>query len=187
MNATDNQIGRQFRRIQLGFRFLAHGARTQTTCHWTGPTPDQLATLRRRWMFNADERLRGPSPSSFEAFFASRRRRSQAALFLGICRILGAAPAKTGALAAKYLPSLENGERFCEAYEMYREWAPNAEFDIEQVQLLLLGAVHGESIELTLCHTCYGSLLVDKLGKTDSGCDHCRRRSSRSAGHALRS
>jgi hypothetical protein len=116
MNATDNQIGRQFRRIQLGFRFLAHGARTQTTCHWTGLTPDQLATLRRRWMFNADERLRGPSPSSFEAFFASRRRRSQAALFLGICRILGAAPAKTGALAAKNLPSLENGERFCEAY-----------------------------------------------------------------------
>lgn len=92
MNVTDSQIGRQFRRIQLGFRFLAHGARTQTTCHWTGLTPDQLATLRRRWMFNADERLRGPSPSSFEAFFASRRRRSQAALFLGICRVLGAAP-----------------------------------------------------------------------------------------------
>lgn len=187
MNVTDNQIGRHFRRIQLGFRFLAHGARTQTTCHWTGLTPDQLATLRRRWMFNADERLRGPSPSSFEAFFASRRRRSQAALLLGICRLLGAAPTKTGALAAKNLPGLENGERFCEAYEMYREWAPNAEFDFEQAQLLLLGAVHGESIELTSCTTCFGSLLIDKLGKADPGCHHCRKQSPRTTRHALRS
>ncbi len=181
MYVTDHQIGRYFRRIQLGFRFLAHGARTRTTCHWTGLTPDQLTTLRRRWMFNSDERLRGPSPSSFETFFASRRRRNQAALFLAMCHIVGAAPARQGTQEAKSLPSLENGERFCEAYEMYREWCPDAEFDFEQARLLLTGAVRADVIALTHCDGCTGALLVDKLGEAGTGCHYCRRRASRNA------
>lgn len=176
---TDDQIGRYFRRIQLGLRFLAHGARAQTTCEWTGLTPDQLVTLRRRWMFNADDRLRGPSPSSFETFFSSRKCRAQAALFLCICRIIGAASSRRGADAANSLASLENGERLCEAFEIYREWEPNCDFSFEQIELLLTGAVHAHAIELSQCPRCSSALLIDKLSEKRNGCHHCRRRNAR--------
>jgi hypothetical protein len=58
---TDDTIGRYFRRYQLGLRFVAHGARSQTAREWTGLTRDQLATLRRRWEFGPDKR---PGPGT---------------------------------------------------------------------------------------------------------------------------
>lgn len=163
---TDDQIGRYFRRIQLALRFLAHGARAQTTCQWSGLTPDQLVTLRRRWMFNSEERLRGPSPSSFHVFFSSARTSNQAALFVCICRIVG---------AAKALASLENGERLCEAFEIYREWEPQAEFEFEQAVLLMTGTVQAEKIELGFCSSCDRALLIDKFDNARSTCPRCRR------------
>lgn len=168
---TDDQIGRYFRRIQLGLRFLAHGARAQTTCQWTGLTPDQLVTLRRRWMFDADERLRGPSPSSFEVFFRSARASSQAALFVCICRIVGAVNAS---------PSLENGEKLCEAFEIFREWEPAATFDFEQAVLLMVGSVQAEKIALASCSRCNVPMLIDKFGSTRESCRRCARKHTRS-------
>lgn len=34
----DDHMSRYIRRIQLGLRFLGHGARAHTTCRWTGLT-----------------------------------------------------------------------------------------------------------------------------------------------------
>lgn len=167
---TDDQIGRYFRRIQLGLRLLAHGARAQTTCDWSGLTPDQLVTLRRRWMFNPDERLRGPSPSSFQVFFRSARTSSQAALFVCICRIIG---------AAKPSADLENGERLCDAFEIYREWEPHAELAFEQAVLLMVGSVHASEIELSHCSNCRSAMLIDKHGRARDTCHRCRRRRDR--------
>src|ERR1700723_2158731 len=108
LHVKDDQIGRYFRRVQLGLRFLTHGARPQTICQWTTLTPDQLTTLRRRWGFRTDDSLRGPSPQSFDRFFNSWTRRHQAALFLSVCQIVGAVPSRRGPQAAKSLPSIEN-------------------------------------------------------------------------------
>jgi hypothetical protein len=169
VHVTDDQIGRYFRRIQLGLRLLAHGARAQTTCDWSGLTPDQLVTLRRRWMFNADDRLRGPSPSSFQIFFRSAKTSSQAALFVCLCRTIG----------AKAHASLENGERLCDAFEIFREWEPQSEFEFEQAVLLMIGSAYAEKIELSHCTRCCGALLIDKFGSARRSCPRCRRRRSR--------
>jgi hypothetical protein len=175
VHVTDDQIGRYFRRIQLGLRFLAHGARAQTTSQWSGLTPDQLVTLRRRWMFNADERLRGPSPSSFQFFFRSARSREQASLFVCIFRIVWSAPTESGTGGAKLITSLENGERLCEAFEIYREWEPSAELEFEQAVLLAAGAVAGEKIELTHCLHCCSPTLIDKLSIASVSCPRCKK------------
>jgi hypothetical protein len=180
VHVTDDQIGRHFRRIQLGLRFLSHGARAQTTCQWSGLTPDQLVTLRRRWMFNADERLRGPSPSSFQHFFRSAKSREQASLFVCICQIVGATPRHARAGTPKSLASLENGERLCEAFEIYREWEPNADLEFEQAVLLATGAVDAEKIELANCLNCSGALLIDRLGRATVMCARCTQRRKRS-------
>lgn len=175
VHVTDDQIGRYFRRVQLGLRFLAHGARAQTTSKWSGLTPDQLVTLRRRWMFNADERLRGPSPSSFQYFFRSAKSREQASLLVCIFRIVWPAPRKPGTGGARLIASLENGERLCEAFEIYREWEPSAELEFEQAVLLVTGAVEGEKIELTHCLHCSSPILMDRLSAAPASCPRCKR------------
>jgi hypothetical protein len=164
VHVRDDQIGRYFRRIQLGLRFLAHGARARTTCQWSGLTPDQLVTLRRRWMFNSDERLRGPSPSSFEIFFRSSTTSSQAALFVCICRIVGTANSRD---------SLEGGEKLCDAFEIFREWEPDAHLEFEQAVLLIAGSETAEKIELVNCPGCRIALLADKMGDARKTCRRC--------------
>lgn len=117
-------------------------------------------------MFGAHERLPGPSPSSFQVFFRSSSMSSEAALFVCICRIVGArSPA-----------SLESGERLCEAFEIYREWEPAAEFEFEQAVLLLIGASEGEKIALEYCPHCSAAFLVDKLDGARRTCARCKRK-----------
>jgi hypothetical protein len=162
----DSQIGRYLRRVQLGLRFLAHGARAQTTCQWTGLTPDQLVTVRRRSGVPSEERMRGPSPSSFAAFFRSTRISNQSALFVAICSAIG---------AARDHASIELGERLCEAFEIFREWAPESDLEFEQAILLMRGSVRALKITLVECVECYRPMLLDKMGVTKDACHRCRR------------
>jgi hypothetical protein len=115
-------------------------------------------------MFNSDERLRGPSPSSFEIFFRSALTSNQAALFVCICRIVG---------AGKSPNSLEDGEKMCEAFEIFREWEPDARLEFEQAVLLLVGSEEAERIELVSCSGCRVAILCDKLGDSRRTCRRC--------------
>lgn len=164
--ALDDQMSRYIRRIQLGIRFLGHGARAHTTCQWTNLTRDQLVTVRRRSRFNSRGRLRGPSPSSFTAFFRSNRTRGQAALFLAICQVVG---------PTRSIRSLGNGERLCDAFEVFREWEPDSDFEFEQAVLLMDGAECGMSVAFGCCPVCGCPLVVDPFGDTHDACPRCRR------------
>ena len=181
IHVTDDQIGRYFRRRQLGLRLLSHGARPQTVRDWSGLTRDQLVTLRRRWSLTAEDNPRGPSPSSSEVFFTSARASNHAALFASLCQIVGAIPPQRGKDAADGLPSLENGERLCEAFELLKEWVPSAKIEFEQAVLLASGVVAEKSVTLTLCATCDAPLLIDKMGSGRSTCSYCRRRAPKAA------
>ena len=172
---TDDTIGRFFRRYQLAFRMVSHGARTQTVCEWSGLTRDQLVTLRRRWGFDPDERRRGPAPTTFHPFFKSERHSSEAALFACICQIVGATTARTGEEAAQQLPSLETGELLCEAFEAYKKWAPHARLEFEHAVLLAGGVVHGKTVALRHCSDCRSAVLIDRMGAHHTACGLCNR------------
>jgi hypothetical protein len=173
IHVTDDRIGRYFRRYQLGFRMVAHGARAQTACEWSGLTRDQLVTLRRRWGFDPDERRRGPAPSAFRVFFRSQRHRREAALFASLCRTLGLIGTRHGAEAGKRLPSIENGELLCEAIEAFREWQPDSQLDFEHAVLLVNGIVQGKDVTLGHCSDCRGALLIDRMGTQQDNCGQC--------------
>lgn len=165
LTVGDERFDRYYRRIQLGLRQLSHGARLQTASDWSGLTPDQLVTLRERWLPGVEEGFRGPAPSSFQPFFKSATKASHAALFVSIHEIVGIRSSK---------PSLEGGERLCEAFEIYREWEPGAELEFDQAVLLATGAVAREKIELTNCTSCRCALLLEKEGKVRETCGRCR-------------
>jgi hypothetical protein len=174
IHVTDDRLGGYFRRYQLAIRMMSHGARTQTVCRWSGLTPDQMTTQRRRWGFDPDERRRGPAPSAFHVFFKSKRHRCEAALFASMCRILGATTARLGKEAAERLPSLENGELLCEALEAFREWQPDAELDFEHALLLATGVVRAEYVALCQCSDCRGATLIEGSRRQYTNCGLCR-------------
>jgi len=175
-NTTDARVSQYFRRRQLGLRLLAYGARSQTVQSWSGLTRDQLVTLRRRWVTDAQDRRRGPSPSSFDVFFRSSRARSRAALLGSLIQIVGVVPARRGPRAARELPALEAGERLCEAYELLKTWDPNSDIDIEQAVLLAVGITAETVVRLESCPRCKAAMLIDKLGSDASVCSFCKRR-----------
>lgn len=90
--AMQDRIGRERRRYQLAMRMVAHQARTQTICDFTGLTRERTKTLRREWNVSSDERRRGPSPTSLSVFFRSSRWRSEASSIAVFCRVLDAVP-----------------------------------------------------------------------------------------------
>jgi hypothetical protein len=172
---TDDTIGRYFRRYQLALRMIAHGARMQTVCDWSGLTRDQLVTLRHRWGFDAEERRRGPAPTALHVFFRSRRQRSEAALLASLCRIFGVTSARCGSTPLKLLPALEHGEVLCEAFEAFREWQPDAELAFEHAVLLAVSIGRATQVALAHCSDCHAAVLFDRQGAHRTCCDQCAR------------
>jgi len=186
IHITDDRLGGYFRRYQLAIRMMAHGARTQTVCEWSGLTRDQLVTQRRRWGFDPEERRRGPAPSAFHVFFKSRRRRSEAALFASLCHVLGATPTLRAKRAVTGLRGVENGERLCEALEAFQEWQPEADLDFEHAIQLALGVVLAQEVTLAQCSDCHGATLIQGSRRLYAACGHCQPRPAAGTSPAAR-
>lgn len=172
----DARFDLYYRKIRLGLRLMSHGARAQTASDWSGLTLDQLVTLRKRWMAGVEDGFRGPAPTSYQPFFRSALKASHAAMFVGIHHMVG---------VDAFEPSLEGGEKLCEAYEIYREWEPAAHLEFDSAVLLATGAIRGEDVMLSNCASCGCALLIDKRGKARINCAHCRSRPKASA-HRIR-
>ena len=178
-SASDARFDRYYRRIQLGLRLLSHGARAQTACDWSGLTPDRLITLKRRWLPEAGDGFRGPAPTSFHPFFRSAVRLSHATVFASIHQALYR-PAISPGTSFNLRPGLENGERLCTAYEIFREWEPDADLEFDQAVLLARGTASSEDIELFRCLNCRSAMLIDKWARRREVCSGCRGRRSAS-------
>jgi len=163
----NERFDRHYRKIRLGLRLMSHRARAQTASDWSGLTLHQLVTLRRRWMPDAQDGFRGPRPTSYRPFFSSALKARHAALFAGIHRMVG---------ITSSIPSLEGGEKLCEAYEIFREWEPDAHLEFDYGVLLATGVLKAEEVELLRCQCCGCALLIDKRGKVQRKCARCRSR-----------
>lgn len=170
----DARFIRYFRRIQLGLRLLAHGARPQTASNWSGLTQDRLVTLKRRWMPDASSGLRGPPPTSFQPFFRSLLRAQHAAIFASLHRAV-VQPPQSGA-PGRVSTSIDDGERLCEAFEICKEWQPDNDLEFDQAVLIARGITRSEEIELARCSSCSCALLIDRLAVTRDKCEWCRKR-----------
>jgi hypothetical protein len=145
---------------------MSHGARAQIASDWSGLTLDRLVTLRQRWMPDTEAGYRGQSPTSFLPFFRSTVKACHAAMFVGIIRMVGLNTCK---------PSLQGGEKLCEAYEIYLEWEPEEHLEFDYAVLLAMGAISREEIDLSTCENCEAALLLDKLKKVPLlKCARCR-------------
>jgi len=161
----NERFDRHYRKIRLGLRLMSHRARAQTASDWSGLTRYQLVTLRRRWMPDAEDGFRGPRPTSYRPFFRSALNSRHAALFAGIHRMVG---------ITSLVPSLEGGEKLCEAYEIFREWEPDAQLEFDYGVLLATGVLKAVEVDLLTCQSCGCALLIDKLGQVQRNSSRCR-------------
>lgn len=173
MPIGQDRIGRDLRRYQLAMRLIVHEARTGTICDWTGMTRERLKTLRREWGVPSETRHRGPSPTSLSVFFRSPRVRSEAALLAILCRLMGAVSSTRIPDAARLLPSLDRGERLCDAFEAFRTCFPQSPIEFEQLVLLALTLAQGDALKLDHCKNCEGVILVDRLAVSRRLCSYC--------------
>jgi hypothetical protein len=181
----DARFNRHYRRIELGLRLLAHGARPQTASDWSGLTQDRLVTLKRRWMPDASSGLRGPPPTSFQPFFRSLLRAQYAAIFASLHRAV-AQPTEKTTPSGKIETSLDDGDRLCEAFEICKEWQPDSNLEFDQAVLLARGVTTNEEIELGRCSSCSCALLIDRLAVLQDRCDRCRRQARKSLAQGSR-
>ena len=169
----DPRFNRHYRRIELGLRLLAHGARPQTASDWSGLTQDRLVTLKRRWMPDASSGLRGPPPTSFQPFFRSLARAQYAAIFASLHRAV--AQSMGDSMPSAIATSLDDGERLCEAFEICKEWQPDNNLEFDQAVLLARGIATNEEIELGRCCICRCAVLIDRLAVLQDKCERCRK------------
>lgn len=172
----EDRIGRELRRHQLALRMIAHRARRRTICNFTGLTRERIKTLRREWQVTSKGRRRGPSPSSLSAFFRSARMRSEASVIALFCKIQGVVPTERIPKATRYFPTLERGERLCDVYEAYRTYFPESEVNFELIVLLAIGLAEPHALELKVCATCPGVIVIDLLSVKYRYCSQCEQK-----------
>jgi hypothetical protein len=178
MRLSDDRYSRDLRRFSLALRMLTHEARPNTICAWTGFTAERVRHLcrshRKDVPDGAGPRHRGPSPTKLTPLLASPSLRSEVAAIAGLCRVLGVIPAAPLSSARQRLPSVANGERLCDALELFREIVPHARLTLEQLVLVVFVLSEGEQWGIDHCTKCRAIILVDHLSLARRVCAHCR-------------
>jgi hypothetical protein len=188
MRLSDHDYGRDLRGINLALRLLRHEARLSTVCAWTGFNEERVRILsrsRRRHQVNRVAGThRGPSPRRVRPLFASLTLRSEGAAMAGLCRVLEVIPAKPISNARVRLPGVANGERLCDAFELFREIVPSARLTLEQAISLVYAVSEGQLCSLDHCTRCRALILVDHLSLTRRVCTHCQNEERRAGAEA---
>lgn len=178
MRVSDHHYARDLRGINLALRLLGHEARLSTVCAWTGLNEERVRILsrsrRRHQVVKIAGTHRGPSPRRLKPLFASLTLRSEGAAMAGLCRVLSVIPAKPVTHARTRLPSVTNGERLCDAFELFREIVPNARLTLEQAISLIYAVSEGQQCSLDHCTRCPAIILVDHLSLARRLCTHCQ-------------
>jgi hypothetical protein len=178
MRLSDDRYSRDLRRFSLALRMLAHDARLNTICAWTGFTAERVRHLCRSHRKDVPDgqgaRRRGRSPTKLTALLASPGLRSEVAAVAGLCRIMGVIPATRLSSARQRLPGVANGERLCDALELFREIVPYARLTLEQLVLVVFALSEEEQWGIDRCTKCRAIILVDHLSLARRVCAHCR-------------
>jgi hypothetical protein len=162
------------RQLDLAWRLLRHGARTQTISRWTGMSARRVRSLLKKYRARSSDlkiqRPRGDSPFNMELLLRSPRRRVEAALFAAIYRELNP---EAGFQSRILKPNLSGGELACVAFEAFRQKSTQSVLSIDQAFLVLSTLSHNVEFSLGKCPSCDAPILVDRLAVVVRRCGSC--------------
>jgi hypothetical protein len=182
MRIFDGRYSRDLRRHNLALRLIVHQARTATIERWTGLTPFRIRAMFHAYAESADRELhprhRGAAPRRPTFFFKSPRHEFEAANFAICCHMTEALPRTATPHPERTLPSLEYGERLCEAFESFCLVVPGSILTVEHAILFVFALARGDQVALGRCEICAGLVVVNRLELRKSVCVWCARDSA---------
>jgi hypothetical protein len=174
----EGKYNRVLRSHQLAMRMIRLGARPSTVVAWAKVTRERAGELAHECRQNSERApryLRGPSPTSLAALASSTYMREELTALAGVCHWVGVLPAQTLSNARMTLPSIERGERLCDAMDIYRDMVPHSRLTMDQAVLLVTALAEQRDCQLTLCKDCAAVMLVDPLAPRHGPCSACKR------------
>jgi hypothetical protein len=74
----------------------------------------------------------------------------------------------------RMFPSLERGERLCDAYEAFKAHFPQSQISMEYAVLLVTGLAIGTEVSFGNCRQCTRLMIVDQYAAHPDHCAECK-------------
>ncbi len=179
MQISNNRYFQDRQRHDLALRMIRHEARTCTIRACTGLTDDRIRRLYKTVACHAVHveirRHRGKSPRQASFFTRSIRIQFEASclgnVFVAFDLLQRERP------QADDDHSLQYGERFCDAYETYRQLVQGPRISFEHAWFLLHLLNRNALLRSSRCRHCSSRYLRDQLNAARRHCPFCELKS----------
>lgn len=182
MRISDSRYARERTQFELAMRMIAYEARTCTIRTCTGLSDDRIRKIYTTYFKEEPtmkvRRQRGKPPTRISIYVKTALHQSESST-LGLlyedAGLLMLRPGKTPYLRMSQT-TVEFGQRFCLAYDMYCVLHPARRICFERAWFLIEALVRGDELQFTRCASCQNIYLHDALSLGDTVCPGCRKR-----------
>lgn len=175
MHISNDRYFRDRQRHDLALRMIGHEARTCTIKACTGLTDDRIRrlykTLTDHHSTMTVRRRRGKSPRQIAFFTRNAQVQFESSFLAGVFTAFGLTQ-QQGATSEE-CPSLEFGQRFCDAYETHRQLLDRAVVSFEHAWFLLQLLNRRNELKSTRCRRCHSHYLRDLINVSARSCPVC--------------
>jgi Flagellar transcriptional activator (FlhC) len=183
MRVTDDRYTAEIDKFNLAIRMIRHEARTGTIRACTGFSEDRIRKIFNSYCRNgsAVKRHRGKSPTRIRQFVNSTRHQLEATLLASlfllceVARIDGNGHAESTTAGDRVVL----GERFCQAYEVYRDLHADGRLSFEWGWNLYHSLVASRELYFADCDICGGRYVQDAYALDYRRCPFCELRDLR--------
>ena len=182
MRVTDDRYAGELEKFDLAMRMIGHEARTGTIRACTGFTEDRVRKLVSSYFAHTGRapvrRRRGKSPRQIAPFISNAPRQSEATLLATLfvyCQVLRLQP--DGELVRGSAGcGVEEGQRVCQAYEMYLSLHERPGLSFEWAWNLYHALVVSGELYFAWCDTCDAPYVQDRYALDYQRCPTCELR-----------
>lgn len=189
MKISDSRYARERNQFELAMRMIAYEARTCTIRTCTGLSDDRIRKIYTTYFKTEPcmkvRRQRGKPPSRISIYVKTGLHQSEATTLGLLYQDAGLVELRDRGPAKLLIPqaTVEFGQRFCLAYDMYCLLYPQRQICFERAWFLLEALVRGDELQFTACSTCDVVYMFDALSLRESICPACERRRKRRRAH----
>lgn len=179
MRISDSRYARERSQFELAMRMIAYEARTCTIRTCTGLSDDRIRKIYTTYFKGQRQhdvrRQRGKPPSRISVYVKNPMQQVEsttlALLYCDAGLIAYRLDAPTRLLLNKQ--SIEFGQRFCLAYDVYCLLHPQRRICFERAWFLVDALSRGDELQLTVCIHCGGIFVHDTLALGQRVCPAC--------------
>ena len=189
MRISDSRYARERTQFELAMRMIAYEARTCTIRTCTGLSDDRIRKIYTTYFKEEPSmqvrRQRGKPPSRISIYVKTGLHQSESST-LGLLFVdAGLILLRLGNPSRLLMPqtTVEFGQRFCLAYDMYCLLHPARRICFERAWFLLEALICGDELQFTCCSACQNIYLHDSLSLNNTVCPGCRKPNRSHAAH----